>query len=87
VDADKSRPPVKPETEAERASAMRVLGSLGSAGFAAGITLAIFLLGGYWLDKLLGTSPWLTLAGILLGLGGSFYMLIRTAIGKDGKGK
>jgi len=39
--------------------------------FAASIGLGIWA--GYWLDGKLGTTPWLTLAGALLGLAVGFY--------------
>ena len=40
---------------------------------------AILLLGGggYWLDGRLGTGPWLTVGGLLLGIVVGFYELIK----------
>jgi ATP synthase protein I len=40
---------------------------------------AILLLGGggYWLDGRLGTAPWLTVGGLLLGIVVGFYELIK----------
>lgn len=40
---------------------------------------AILLLGGggYWLDGWLGTRPWLTVGGLLLGIVVGFYELIK----------
>jgi ATP synthase protein I len=40
---------------------------------------AILLLGGggYWLDGRLGTSPWMTVGGLLLGIVVGFYELIK----------
>ncbi|MCA9519672.1 MAG: AtpZ/AtpI family protein [Myxococcales bacterium] len=32
---------------------------------------------GYWLDGLLGTSPWLLLVGLVLGFTGGLWTLIR----------
>ncbi|MBM3991694.1 MAG: AtpZ/AtpI family protein [Planctomycetes bacterium] len=32
---------------------------------------------GWWLDGKLGTSPWLMIAGILLGAAGAMYSLVR----------
>ncbi|MDN5325464.1 MAG: synthase protein [Moorella sp. (in: firmicutes)] len=47
--------------------------------FSFGITLAAGTLlgfyGGNWLDRRLGTSPWLMLAGALLGIGAGFYSI------------
>lgn len=42
------------------------------------------LLGGWWLDKKLGTLPWLTLAGAVAGLAGGFYVVARVLF-KDGE--
>ena len=35
------------------------------------------ILGGYWCDGRLGSSPWLTLAGVVVGLVSAMYNLIR----------
>ena len=43
--------------------------------FAASILL--FLYAGQWLDRKLGTSPWLLIAGVFLGAGASFYSMYR----------
>ncbi len=55
-----------------------------------GLELAVAVLAGfwlgYWLDKKLGSSPWLMLAGVAAGMGGGFYMVIREVLpGKGGK--
>ncbi len=42
---------------------------------AGGVLLGFF--GGYWLDKKLGTLPWLTLAGAVAGLAGGFFLVAR----------
>lgn len=33
--------------------------------------------GGYWLDRKLGTLPWLTLAGAVAGIAGGFFLVAR----------
>lgn len=33
--------------------------------------------GGYWLDRRLGTLPWLTLAGAAAGIAGGFFLVAR----------
>jgi F0F1-type ATP synthase assembly protein I len=43
--------------------------------FAAAV--AVFTLVGRWLDARLGTSPWLLLFGVFLGLGLGLYSLIK----------
>ena len=39
--------------------------------------------GGYWLDKKLGSSPWLMLGGAAAGMAGGFYLVARELF-KDG---
>lgn len=43
--------------------------------FAASIVVFLYL--GQWLDRKLGTAPWLLLAGVFIGAGGSFYSMYR----------
>jgi ATP synthase protein I len=47
-----------------------------------GITLVIStvlgLVGGYYLDRWLGSTPWLTLIGLLFGIAAGFVNLFRT---------
>ncbi len=45
------------------------------------------LAAGYWLDGRLGTRPWLTLGGGLLGIAGGFYRVSRELFGPPGEGK
>lgn len=51
-----------------------------SAGLEFGLCVVLFFLGGRWLDGNLGTDPWLTLTGSLLGVAAGMYLLIRTAV-------
>jgi ATP synthase protein I len=46
--------------------------------FAAFIAICLFL--GMWLDRRLGTAPWLLIAGAALGGVGGFWMLYRTLV-------
>jgi F0F1-type ATP synthase assembly protein I len=41
------------------------------------VTLLLFTLAGIWLDAKLGWSPWLLIAGVLLGGSGAFYAILR----------
>jgi F0F1-type ATP synthase assembly protein I len=36
---------------------------------------------GVWLDKKLGTAPWLTLLGAILGMTGGFISFFKTVLG------
>lgn len=57
----------------------------GSEGSGAGlgvqfvVTILIFLFLGQWLDRKLGTTPWLLLGGVLLGAALGMWMMIRSA--------
>lgn len=57
----------------DRGEILRKLGPFMGLGtmFAAALLLGVW--GGYEADKFLGTTPWLTLAGALLGLVAGFY--------------
>ena len=39
-----------------------------------------FALVGYWLDGRFGTAPWLLIAGVILGLVGGLYNLVRESL-------
>ena len=45
------------------------------AGATAGLALV-----GYWIDKRFGTSPWGILGGVVIGLVGGLYNLIKESI-------
>lgn len=38
--------------------------------------IVLGVLGGFWLDKQFGTSPWLTLIGMAWGIATTMYLLI-----------
>ncbi len=56
-------------------------GGLWSLAFTSGLTLLagffVGYYGGRWLDGALGTTPWLTLVGTILGLVAGFRVLLR----------
>lgn len=41
------------------------------------VSILLFLYVGQWLDKRLGTAPWLLIIGVFLGAGASFYSMYR----------
>jgi F0F1-type ATP synthase assembly protein I len=65
--------------ENKKCSPWREFAQYGSLG----ITLVILTVGGYflgfWLDKKLGTSPYLSLVGLFLGISAGFYQLYKIA--------
>jgi ATP synthase protein I len=50
---------------------------IGSTFLAA---IATCLFAGWWLDRWLGTTPWLTLVGAFAGIATGFYMFFRIVI-------
>jgi ATP synthase protein I len=52
-------------------------GIYGAVGFQLSTAVIGGLLLGGWFDQKYGTSPWLTLLGLILGSVGGFYNLIR----------
>jgi F0F1-type ATP synthase assembly protein I len=41
------------------------------------LTLLVFVAAGTWLDRRLGTSPWLLIVCVFAGAGGGFYSMYR----------
>jgi ATP synthase protein I len=41
------------------------------------VSILVFVYAGQWLDRKLGTTPWLLLAGVFVGGAGSFYSMYR----------
>jgi F0F1-type ATP synthase assembly protein I len=52
---------------------------LASVGIELSLSTVIGALGGRWLDGKLGTTPWLMISGLILGVVAGFRSLIRTA--------
>jgi ATP synthase protein I len=55
----------------------RTLGQLSTLGIAMVAAVAIGLGIGYWLDRWLGTGPWLTMLFALFGIVAGFLNLVR----------
>ena len=64
-------------TPGEEQSAWKALGELSTVGMTLVLATVIGLAGGYYLDRWLGTSPWLTLIGLLFGIAAGFVNLFR----------
>jgi ATP synthase protein I len=58
--------------------AWKSVGELASIGMAMVVATVIGLGAGYYADRWLGTSPWLTLAGLGLGIAAGFVTLFRS---------
>ncbi|MDZ7815056.1 MAG: AtpZ/AtpI family protein [Planctomycetota bacterium] len=71
------------EDSDERRKTVKKIAQHGSSGFAAGLVLAVFVLGGVWLDGYFHTKPVLTLVGIGLGIVGAMLALLKPLLTKD----
>ena len=58
--------------------AWKALGELSSVGLALVVCTVIGLVGGYYADRWLGTSPWLLLLGLGCGIVAGFINLFRS---------
>ena len=58
----------------------RALGLLSQLGISMGTCIAIGVFGGMWLDKKLGTSPWLLLVLSFVGAAASFKIFYEMTI-------
>jgi ATP synthase protein I len=56
----------------------KALGELSSIGLTLVAATVIGLVAGYWADRWLGTSPWLMLIGLGLGIAAGFVNLFRS---------
>jgi ATP synthase protein I len=61
----------------------KALGELSSIGLVLVVSTIIGLVGGYYADRLLGTSPWLLLVGLVLGIVAGFVNLFRSVTRAD----
>jgi ATP synthase protein I len=59
-------------------SAWKALADLGSVGLTLVLATVIGLAGGYYLDRWLGTKPWLMLIGLAFGIAAGFVNLFRS---------
>src|SRR3954462_5248220 len=73
--------------ETDIASSYRKAGPYLDASWQLAGSVALWVLVGYFLDKWLHTTPWLLVAGAVLGMAIGFYLFFKalSAIGKDVK--
>jgi ATP synthase protein I len=64
---------------------IRQVGVLSGVGLTLVICTMLGFAGGYYLDRWLGTSPWLMLGGLLLGIAAGFLNLFRAVGLFDGE--
>jgi ATP synthase protein I len=63
----------------ERISTIKTIGALSTVGFSFVLAIVLGVAGGYYLDRWLGTSPWLFLLGFLFGLIAGVLNVVRTS--------
>lgn len=63
----------------ERGKQLKAFARVGALGIELALSTVIGLLGGQWLDKKLSTEPYLTLAGLILGVIAGFRSFYLTA--------
>jgi ATP synthase protein I len=59
-------------------SGAKHLGELGSVGITLVVATVVGFAGGYWLDRCLGTAPWLAMIGLGFGIAAGFVNLFRS---------
>lgn len=60
------------------ARTLKTLGQLSTIGIAFVLALVLGFGAGLWLDRRLGTSPWLSLIGFAMGLAAGILNVVRT---------
>jgi F0F1-type ATP synthase assembly protein I len=76
----------KDSTLSSLSDAYRKLAPYLNIGYFFAVSVTLFTLLGYYLDKKWQTDPWLTLCGAILGIGMGFYNFFRTVLSIDQKG-
>src|SRR5215204_7720561 len=63
--------------KAEGADGGSSITQFAGVGLQFALSILVFLYAGQWLDRKLGTAPWLLLVGVFVGGAGSFYSMYR----------
>ncbi len=66
---------------------VRALSDYLGIGFQIAVSFAFFVLGGYWVDEQLGTSPLFLLVGVGAGLTGMVLLLMKIVKNANRKGR
>ena len=61
------------------ADTFRTIGGISTVGFSFVLAIGLGAMAGYYLDKWLGTGPWLFLLFVLFGLAAGILNVYRTA--------
>ena len=71
----------------EEPSSWKALAELSTVGITLVLATVIGLAAGYYADRWLGTSPWLTMIGLGLGIAAGFVSLFRAVKAAERKMK
>ena len=71
--------------DSERGKQIKAFARVGALGIELAASTVIGLLGGRWLDGKLGTEPWLSIVGLILGVVAGFRSLYQTAKSENRK--
>jgi ATP synthase protein I len=69
------RRPIDPDAK----QMWRIAGTTGAVGIEIAAAVVIGYFGGHKLDQKLGTQPWLTYFGLVVGIGAAIKALVRVA--------
>ena len=78
-----THPPQPPPGES-REEILRRSGKYLGIGSSFVASILACTVGGWWLDRRLGTLPWLTLVGAIVGIAVGFYLFFRLVLPKEG---
>ena len=67
-------------------STWKALAELSSVGMTLVLATVLGLVAGYYADRWLGTKPWLTVIGLVVGIAAGFVSLFRT-VNKAARGR
>jgi ATP synthase protein I len=70
---DTGTPAIDPDAK----NMWRIAGTTGAVGIEIAVAVLIGYLGGTFLDRKLGTTPWISYAGLLAGIGAAIKALVR----------
>jgi len=84
-----------PRKETPQPTVWQAAGQYAGYGLTWALSTLLFLLGGWWVDGKLGTTPLLTILGAFVGAGAGFYSLYQHLVvesrerreGEDGEGE
>ena len=60
-----------------RRAATPSLGEYAGVGLQFALAIVVFMFAGMWLDRALGSSPWLLILFVFVGAGAGFYSIYR----------